>query len=197
VRGTTVRIIAGELKGRRLRYPPSSERLLRPTMQRTKESVFGMLQDEVRGAVFVDLYSGAGGVGMEALSRGAARVLFVENHPKALECLEENLRTCGIEASRAAVHCQDVCRFIHDGGLEEPSITIIYADPPYKDDIETLLELIDEKAYPHVKYAIVEHRGDLAGLARRALRWWEVGRTRRFGDTHLTFLEPRTPGGDR
>ncbi len=189
----TIRIIAGELKGRRLSYPPRCEQLLRPTMARTRESVFSMLQDDVRGVVFVDLYAAAGGIGIEALSRGAARALFVERNPEALACLDANLRACGIDATRAAVHRTEVERFIRHGGLDDPAIRLVFADPPYHTRVESLLALLDEKAYPHVHHAIVEHRG---AIPVRAWRHWEVARARRFGDTFVTFLSPRTTGKD-
>jgi len=87
-----VRIGAGAYKGRTLRYPAAAgPARIRPTAARTRESVFNALQDEVRGAVFVDLYAAAGGVGIEALSRGASFVHFVERDAVALAALEENL----------------------------------------------------------------------------------------------------------
>ena len=189
----TVRIIAGELKGRRLSYPPHSERLLRPTMQRTKESVFSSLQDDLYDAVFVDLYAAAGGVGIEALSRGARLVHFVESHRQALACLDENLEACEIPTSRAVVHRAEVERFLEGGGLDDPSIGLVFADPPYDAGIESLLALIDEKAYSHVRHIILEHRGVMPG---REWRHREVARERRFGDTFVTYLSPRTTGGD-
>ena len=77
-----IHVASGAFKGRRLNYP--RERILRPTMQRTREAVFDSLADAVRGGGFVDLYAGAGAMGIEALSRGAAFARFVEREPEVL-----------------------------------------------------------------------------------------------------------------
>jgi 16S rRNA (guanine966-N2)-methyltransferase len=157
--------------------------------------VFDALKDEVRGAVFVDLYAAAGGVGIEALSRGAARVHFVERDPAALAALEANLAACGVEPDRCRIHRMDVARFVAAGGISDPAVRVVYADPPYEGaqaEIDSLLALLDEKPYAHVRFLVVEHAGALSDAGRR---WWRPWRTKRFGDTCLTYFTPTRGSG--
>lgn len=156
-------------------------------MQRTREAVFDSLRDEVAGAAFADLYAAAGAVGIEALSRGASFVYFVERDARALACLRENLDTLGVEPDRYAVHGAGVEAFVDSGGLDDPRLRVVFADPPYDDDTETLLALLDRRSYPQVRYLVVEHRGALAPTARR---WWRLVRHRAYGSTTVSFFEP-------
>src|ERR1039458_3160387 len=89
-----VRIIAGSLRSRTLEAPPGLT--TRPTSDRLRETLFNVLAPRIQGAAFLDLYAGSGAVGIEALSRGAARVEFVEREPKALKALRTNLVKLGI-----------------------------------------------------------------------------------------------------
>lgn len=185
----TVRVSAGSLKGRRLRYPPAGRgnRRIRPTSSRTKESVFDALGEVVAGACFVDLFAAAGGVGIEALSRGASFVHFVESDPAALSFLEQNLAECGVERGRFSVHATSVEAYLASGGLDERAIRVVYADPPYDWPLDSLLAVLDENPYSHVRFVVVEHGG---GAPEREWRFWRVLRTRRLGDTGVTYLTP-------
>lgn len=156
-------------------------------MQRTKEAVFDSLRDEVDRAAFADLYAAAGAMGIEALSRGASFVYFVERDRRALECLRDNLEAMGVDPGRYAVHEAGVEAFLASGGLDDPRLRVVYADPPYDDDIESLLALLDERSYPQVRFLVVEHRGALAPVARR---WWRLVRHRAYGSTTVSFFEP-------
>lgn len=183
--GLQVRVASGAWRGRRLRYPRGRD--VRPTMQRTREAVFDSLGDVVAGAGFADLYAAAGGVGIEALSRGASFVHFVETDARALECLRENIETLGVEPERYAVHPAGVEAFVAGGGLDDPRLRVVFADPPYDDDIESLLALLDGRSYPQVRFLVVEHRGALAPAARR---WWRPARERSYGSTTVSYFEP-------
>ncbi len=182
-----VRVLAGDLRGRRLAYP--RDRIGRPTMNRTKESVFNSLQRRVRGVVFVDLFAAAGGVGIEALSRGADEAHFVETHPEAVRCLQENLSGLRV-ADRAVVHEQDAFTFVAER-LDEVAgdrRAIVWADPPYEgDEAVRLLAHFAATAHPAVDLVIIEHRGDLPAEGLGRLR---VLREKRFGETTVTFYEP-------
>jgi len=180
-----IHVASGAFKGRRLRYPRTSA--LRPTMQRTREAVVDSLGDDLAGVGFVDLYAGAGAVGIEALSRRAAFVRFVERESETLACLDDNLRTLGLDASRASVYRGEVESFVASGGLDDERIRIVFADPPYHEDVHSLLALLDAKAYPHVRCLVVEHRGDLTAPG---LSHWAVTRSRRYGATRVTYFEP-------
>ena len=181
-----VKIIAGSLKGRRLSYP--AQKILRPTMQRTRESLFDSIGDRIAGGVFVDLFAAAGGVGIEAMSRGAYMVHFVENHPVALEFLQKNIEACGVPVGAYRIHRTDVKSFLEGGVLKDEPVRIVFADPPYGEDhAGTVVAHFEKNIYPHIESLILEHRGTAEFDVGR---WLRVEKTRRFGDTFLTFLEP-------
>src|SRR3569832_2330067 len=92
-----MRIIAGTLKGRRLSAPAGLD--LRPTSDKVKEALFNILSDRIEGTAFLDLYAGTGSVGMDALSRGARNVVFVENNKRHLQYLKKNISSCSFEGS--------------------------------------------------------------------------------------------------
>jgi 16S rRNA (guanine966-N2)-methyltransferase len=117
-----VRVVAGEFKGRRL-YAPRGART-RPTADRVREALFSMLGD-VSGARVLDLYAGSGALGIEALSRGAERAVFVERDAGALSALRRNLDAVGAHAD---VRRQDVLRFL---ARPEGTFDLVFCDPPY------------------------------------------------------------------
>lgn len=121
-----MRVIAGRLGGRRLSAPRG--RGTRPTSDRVREALFSMLGD-IEGAVVLDLYAGTGALGIEALSRGARRAVFVENARPALAALAENLTTLGL-AGEARVLAQPVAR-ASDLVAREGPFDLILVDPPY------------------------------------------------------------------
>jgi 16S rRNA (guanine966-N2)-methyltransferase len=178
-----VRMIGGELKGRLLDYPEQGR--FRPTMQRTRSSVFESLGHSIRGAVFVDLYAAAGGIGIEALSRGARFCCFVESDREAVAHLHRNLESCRVAAERYSVHAGDVAAFL-EGSLGQLAPDIVYADPPYGDtDFGVLLELLGAIVYPQPAVIVGEHPTSLAmagapGLTR--------SRVKSFGQTSVSFF---------
>lgn len=121
-----MRVIAGTAKSLRLKTPEGMD--TRPTTDRIKETLFNMLQPYLCGAVFVDLFSGSGGIGIEALSRGARHAYFVENEKKALSCILENLRFTHL-ADQATVLKTDVLSALY--GIHEKEADIVFMDPPY------------------------------------------------------------------
>jgi 16S rRNA (guanine(966)-N(2))-methyltransferase RsmD len=135
-----VRVVAGKYKRRPLATPAGTD-VTRPTSDRAKESLFNILQGELKGACVLDLFSGSGALGIEALSRGAGRVLFVENHPEALFCLRSNLSQLGISSCQARIIQADVSVFLRPEGRKSlpgwreeefaASADLIIADPPY------------------------------------------------------------------
>lgn len=124
-----MRIIAGTAKGRVLKSQRGQT--LRPTGDRMRESVFGVLGPRVRGARFLDLYAGVGTMGLEALSRGASEAVFVESHRPAGRMIEENVRRCGFEG-RARVLAMAVARAVSVLRREGAPFDIVFADPPYE-----------------------------------------------------------------
>ena len=177
-----MRVIAGEFRSRRLKTLAGLA--LRPTPDRLRESLFSVIAARVRGCVFVDAYAGCGAVGIEALSRGAARAVLLEKHRPAVRLIEENLAALGI-ADRAQVVAGPAAalltRFPGD---------IVFLDPPYDQAGE----------YSRALSALGENPPPLV-IAQHASRFQladEYGRLRRVrllkqGDNSLSFFEPATP----
>lgn len=126
-----MRVIAGTARSLRLKTPAGMD--TRPTTDRIKETLFNMLQPYIPGAVFIDLYSGSGGIGIEALSRGARHAYFVENNRNALACIADNLQFTRF-TDKATILRQDVLSALH--GIHEREADIIFMDPPYGCDHE-------------------------------------------------------------
>ncbi|MGD0347755.1 MAG: 16S rRNA (guanine(966)-N(2))-methyltransferase RsmD [Terracidiphilus sp.] len=126
-----MRIIAGTYRSRRLEAPPGLR--TRPTSDRLRETLFNVLASRMGGAAFLDLYAGSGAVGLEALSRGAAKVTFVERAPAALKVLRRNLEQLGIERG-FAVHAESVAAFLRSATKATPKRDpheVVFLDPPY------------------------------------------------------------------
>ena len=119
-----MRITGGKFGGRTLKVPKSDA--IRPTQDRVREALFSILAPELAGADFLDLFAGCGAVGLEALSRGARSVTFVEKDRKHLAVLRENLAAIGAAAQVVAADCY---RFLE--GFAGAGFTIAFADPPY------------------------------------------------------------------
>jgi 16S rRNA (guanine966-N2)-methyltransferase len=182
-----IRVIAGALKGRPLSYPEMAG--LRPTMQRTKASVFDSLGGSLEEAVFVDLYAAAGGMGIEALSRGARFAHFVENDRRALECLQDNLERCGVGRDRCLIHPGAVMDILRGDAPVFDDATIVYADPPYEsDDIRLLLEFFDGMDYAGAALLVVEHHKDAVSVDRctRLVRT----KLKKFGQSWVSYFAP-------
>lgn len=141
-----MRVIAG--KARRLLLKTIEGPDTRPTTDRIKETLFNMLQNDVPGARFLDLFAGSGGIGIEALSRGADYCVFVENNPKAAACIRENLLHTKL-ADNALVMEADVTVAATLGRLEkkEAAFDIVFMDPPYNMGLEKkVLEYLKDSA---------------------------------------------------
>ena len=126
-----MRVIAGTARSLPLKTPAGMD--TRPTTDRIKETLFNMLQTYIPGSVFVDMFSGSGGIGIEAISRGATKAYFIENAPKAISCIEENLLFTKF-ADHAIVLKQDAVSALHS--IFEKEVDIIFMDPPYGQDHE-------------------------------------------------------------
>ena len=138
-----MRVIAGSARRLHLVTPEGEE--TRPTQDRIKETLFNVIQNDVPGCVFVDVCSGSGGIGIEALSRGAARAYFIENAMKPYRCLMENLETTGL-SERATVLRSDVLVALRS--IREPVADVIYFDPPYAAGLyEPVLTLLAAMPY--------------------------------------------------
>ncbi|MEO5656972.1 MAG: 16S rRNA (guanine(966)-N(2))-methyltransferase RsmD [Nitrospiria bacterium] len=125
-----MRIIAGQWRGRRLRAPRGFD--LRPTSDKVKGALFNILGADIEGARVMDLFAGTGSVGIEALSRGASHVTFVEEDPAARLALETNLEACGASPRQATVWTRGgVAGWISHLKRSDERAGVIFADPPY------------------------------------------------------------------
>jgi 16S rRNA (guanine966-N2)-methyltransferase len=168
-----MRIVAGRLGGRRLSTP--SGRDTRPTSDRVREAVFSIL-GPLDGARVLDLFAGSGALGLEALSRGAAQVTFVERAPAALQAIRANVAALGVGAS---VHARDVRSFVRDASAAGDTYDLVFLDPPYRDaaGLGPALDLTALLARGGRAVSESDRREPLvlAGL--------EVADERRYGDT--------------
>ena len=173
-----MRVVAGELGGRRLISPDGTT--TRPTTDRVREAIFNSLGSSgvLEGALVADLYAGSGAIGIEALSRGAAHCTFVERDRDALRTLEANLDAMGLRDRSRVVRGASTRAA---AGLD---VDIVFADPPY--DFDRWEELSAAVTAPML---VVESGAELPTLPS-----WEVVRARRYGRTRVTFLE-RNDGG--
>ena len=123
-----MRVIAGSAKGRKLKAPEGLH--TRPTTDRLKEALFGSIQFEISGAAFLDLFAGSGGIGIEALSRGARTLDLVEQDAKALFCIRQNIRELSFER-QTRIWAMPVDRALKELAKEKRVFDIIFMDPPY------------------------------------------------------------------
>lgn len=138
-----MRVIAGTAKSLQLKTPDGLD--TRPTTDRIKETLFNMLMPYLSGAVFVDLFAGSGGIGIEALSRGARKAYFVDNSSKAIACITDNIAHTHF-TDKAVVMKQDVFSAVR-GSVREPA-DIIFMDPPYHQGFEKkILEVLSAEEY--------------------------------------------------
>jgi 16S rRNA (guanine(966)-N(2))-methyltransferase RsmD len=145
-----MRVIAGSHRGRRLSGPQGTA--FRPTSDKVREAIFSILGTQVSGGRFLDLYAGTGAVGIEALSRGASSVTFVESDPKAVQLLQKNLRTCQL-LDRAQVCIEQTAAFLAQKDGWGSPYDVLFADPPYAalDELEIMIHawrpgLLSERA---------------------------------------------------
>lgn len=180
-----MRIISGTSKGRKLVTPKRYS--VRPTSDRVKESLFNILGSEVEGKVVLDLFAGTGNLGIEALSRGAKRVIFVEKGRQALRLIQTNLNQFGL-ADRSEILPKDVNRAIGILKQRGECFDLILMDPPYEKGLiqRTLMKLNTHPIYHGDSILVIEHnrREPLPHI----LEGWNLIRQQKIGDTLLSFL---------
>jgi 16S rRNA (guanine966-N2)-methyltransferase len=182
-----MRIISGTSKGRKLVTPRSQ--FLRPTSDRVKESIFNILQDEIVGKVVLDLFAGTGNLGIEALSRGAKKTIFIEKGRQALRLIQRNLTQFGLE-ERSEILPKDANRAIGILKQKGESFDLILMDPPYLKGLiqKTLMKLNSHQIYHKDSILVIEHnRREPLSIV---MEGWNLIRQRRIGDTLISFLTP-------
>ena len=170
-----IRIIAGELKGRRLKTPKWDG--LRPTSDKLRETLFNVIASRAAGARVLDYFAGTGAIGIEAISRGASHVTFVDSDPRALKLIAENLRHCGVQERYVIIRTPQ--------SLPAGSIDLAVLDPPYDEPDLTAAIASAEHLIAPGGLLVLEH-------ARRRPAPEKVGRLRATrdlvsGDSALAF----------
>lgn len=184
-----MRVIGGADRGRVLRAPPGFQ--TRPTADRVREALFDILGPAARDMHALDLFAGSGAVGIEALSRGAARVVFVESSPAALRVLRANLASLGHGGpgtARARVVAGDVLAVLPRLPARESPVDLVFLDPPFDSNLagRTLAALAGSALIAPATEIVVQHSARMPLLPLAT--FVEVRRARRFGESALTFL---------
>ena len=193
-----MRVIAGTYRSRRLNTLRGMA--MRPTSDRTRETLFNILSADVRDSVFVDLFAGSGAVGIEALSRGAQRTIFVEHFPAAVRLMRANLESLGIAvmgakvkafAGAAEIIAADAIEGLEQLAARRARAEIVFADPPYADSAaySAVLDWLgDSDVIAAGGRVIFEHSRRLALPAVAGML--ERARLVEQGDTALSFYLP-------
>lgn len=181
-----MRIISGQLRGRRLRAPEGQA--TRPTSDRVREALFNIIAARVPGARFLDVCAGSGAVGLEAISRGAEAAVFVEQSRRALEQLEDNVERCGVGDQARIVH-RDALSALKSFEAGGERFDLVYVDPPYDAGLYRpvlrLLGMSDVVAPDGLVIVELRTRDRLPDDAGELRHY----RDERYGDTTLAFYE--------
>jgi 16S rRNA (guanine966-N2)-methyltransferase len=181
-----MRVISGKYRGRRLKGPDDRE--IRPTGDRLKETLFNILGPGIAGARMLDVFGGTGAVGIEALSRGAREVVFIESSPAAQRLILRNIQICGIETGYRILP-QDAFMALRALAREGLRVDVVFFDPPYDwKPYRDLLEIIFDRRLlsDHGRAAIEHYR---KALLPDSGERYQKSRTVRQGDHCLSFYE--------
>jgi len=188
-----MRVIGGKYRGRNLKSPPSLQ--VRPTSDRLRETLFNVLAPRIENARFLDLCAGSGAVGIEALSRGAAHITFVDRSRKMSALIASNLELCRISTAASTVVSAEAGDFLDRIIKQAPGPWhIVFFDPPYADDYLAVLERIGshgEKLLTGDGLVIVEH--DKRKLLPEIVGSLQQTRILKQGDSVLSFYEVSDP----
>ena len=178
-----MKVISGTLKGRKIEgYDLEGTR---PTMDRVKESLFAMIQEKIKGSICLDLFSGSGTLGIEAISEGASKVYFVDASKKASMVIKKNLENFGVK-EKSILLSMDFKRALQE--VREEKFDIIFLDPPYQTDyIEKALLLIEQ-------YQILNKNGIIVCESNQKQfivfsESYQIYKERKYGDKFIVILE--------
>lgn len=192
-------IIAGSARGRRL-FSVSTKMMVRPISARMRQSLFDILKPMVTGSYFLDLFAGTGAVGLEALSRGAQKAVFVEKDQRCLKVIERNLEHLGFQAGGKALRgdaTNALSWVAHRGGVD--AFELVFLGPPYRLEDNTPLflarrtieQVVAGKLLAPTGWIIAQHHqkeepGEFPGMT--------MFRREKYGDTRVSFYKHAAPG---
>lgn len=181
-----MRIIAGKLKGTKLFTLEGKN--TRPTLDRVKESLFNILQNEIKDTCFLDLFAGSGAIGLEAVSRGAQKAILCEKSKEAIEIIKKNVQKTHLE-EKIEINSMDFIDFIKNKLQEKPDF--IYIDPPYESDyaIKAIKELLRTEKLKLNSTLIVETDKEQELIEQISDLPIMAIDHRRYGRAHLIFLQ--------
>ena len=178
-----MRIISGKSRGLKIRSIQGLD--TRPTSDRVKENIFNMLAPDLPGCSFLDLFSGTGGIGIEALSRGAEFVAFVDNSPKAIDTINYNLRSAKL-SDGAMVLCMDFRLALERLSQRKYLFDVIFLDPPYH------TTFVDEALESIINSGLLQNNGYVVAEVERGARFnasgFEIYKSRNYGTTTIVFV---------
>ena len=179
-----MRVIAGTARSLPLKAPEGLD--TRPTTDRIKETLFNILHNDVPGSIFVDLFSGSGAIGIEAISRGAKRAYFVENAAPALQCIVQNLQFTKF-ADQATVLKQDAVTAL--SSIREKHVDVIFMDPPYgQGQVERVLEALGNVPYVDEETLIIAEEHIRADFSFAEGLGFQVVREKNYKTNKHVFL---------
>jgi 16S rRNA (guanine(966)-N(2))-methyltransferase RsmD len=184
-----MRVIAGSAKGRRLKAPETLE--TRPILDRVKTALFDILAPDVAETRFLDLFAGAGSVGIEALSRGAASATFIELSAEIIRLVRENLALTRLEANAEVIRA-DAFTFLRDAHAQRRQYDIVYVAPPqYKQMAAQALERLDRAPLTAPGGLVIAqiHPRERSDFDARSLTCLRLYDERAYGSTLLLFFE--------
>ena len=184
-----MRVISGRARGLRLRAPQGTR--LRPTADRVKEALFSIIISRgvsLEGIRILDLCAGTGGVGIEALSRGAGEAYFVDNHPESVACITRNIELAGF-AGKGRVLAREALAVLRELEAHGEHFQLVFLDPPYRQGLTPRLlqalagsRILDDTALVVAEFATGEELATTFDLLRECDR-------RRYGDTTVALFE--------
>jgi len=175
-----LRVSGGEARGRRLKAPKG----IRPTQGMVKQAIFNLVGPGIEGAEVLDLFAGSGALGIEALSRGATAVTFVDHQARGLAILRQNLDVLGLK-ERARIVRGDVVRWLEASPDTVKRAGVVFLDPPYDDVVlDRALKVLDRRVVAATVVAEHSRRQEMPPLERL-----QVDRQRRYGDTMVTVFK--------
>ncbi|WP_332632214.1 16S rRNA (guanine(966)-N(2))-methyltransferase RsmD [Halalkalibacter flavus] len=180
-----MRVISGEKRGLPLKAVPGSS--TRPTTDKVKESIFNMIGPYFSGGLALDLYAGSGGLGIEAISRGVNKTIFVDQNKKAIETIKQNLQQCQFE-ERSEVYRNDASRALKALIKREMAFSVIFLDPPYAkqnivNEISIILDyqLLEQSGVIVCEHATTVNLPEVIGSGRKS-------RSETYGDTTISIF---------
>jgi 16S rRNA (guanine(966)-N(2))-methyltransferase RsmD len=178
-----IKVIGGKYKGKRLKRVPSSD--VRPMPAKLKESLFNIIQSDLKSAVFLDGFAGTGSVGIEALSRGARLVIFVDESYTATKIIKDNLIKCDAEDSARIIH-KEFNRSVIQLAKEDAKFDLVFLDPPYKllEERDPLKVIKKRDVLKENGTIILRHHFKTCYKAR----YYDPGRKVNIGDDTLSFF---------